>query len=81
MSKSVNKTTKSRKYGFEKSNKVSESKRRGEKESRSGYRDKYREEGEREGENEEEKEVEQNRLPQFRYENLTKSFMYSVTVF
>jgi hypothetical protein len=69
MSKSVNKTTKSRKYGFEKSSKMSESKRRVEKEGRSGYRDKYREEGEDEGE----KEVEQNHLPQFRYDNLTKS--------
>ena len=85
MSKSVNKTTKSRRYGFEKRNKMSESKRRGEKENRSGYRDKYREEGEGEGEgedeNEAEKEVEQNHLPQFRCDNLTKFVMYSVTVF
>ena len=60
---------------------MSESKRRGEKENRSGYRDKYRGEGEGEDENEVEKEVEQNHLPQFRCDNLTKSVMYSVTVF
>lgn len=78
MSKSVNKTTKSREYGFEKNNRMSESKRK--KDNRTGDRDKNREEGEGEGDNEVEKEVEQNHLHQFRYENLTKSVIESSSV-